>query len=66
MIEDTLKVAIDTIKTIADTTPVKAVTETTIWQDKSLMQVFAIVGGIILILFGLYIWDVIVEKKSKK
>ena len=67
-IVDTTKAVIDTVKTVIDSTAVEAVknvaTETTIWQDKSLMTVFAVVGGIILILGGLWLWDVLADRKE--
>lgn len=67
-IVDTTKTVIDTLKTAVDSTAVETVknvvAETTIWQDKSLMTVFAVVGGIILILGGLWLWDVLADRKE--
>lgn len=66
MITDTLKVVTDTVKTVADSTAINTITETTIWQDRALMETIGIIGGIIVVLVGILIWDVIAEKKSKK
>lgn len=68
---DTTKTVIDTLKNVVDSTAVEAVSKpivenTTIWQDKALMEVFAIVGGILLILVGLLVWDIIDEKRNSK
>jgi len=72
-IVDTVKTAVDTLKTAIDSTGVDStavetvknvVAETTIWQDKALMQTLAIVGGIILILGGLWLWDVLSDRKK--
>lgn len=64
-ITDTLKTAVDTVKTVVDTTLSETATQP-IWQDRALMETIAIVGGIVLVLLGIIIWDIIIEKKSKK
>jgi len=66
MIIDTLKTVADTVTTAIDSTVVNTITETTIWQDKALMETIAIVGGILLFLVGFLIWDVVSEKQLKK
>lgn len=67
-IVDTTKAVIDTLKTTVDSTAVdtvkNVVTETTIWQDKALMETLIIVGGIVLILLGFIVWDVISDRKK--
>jgi len=64
-ITDTLKTAVDTVKTVANTTLSETPTQS-IWQDRALMETFVIIGGIILIYLEIIIWYVIKEKKSKK
>ena len=70
---DTTKAVIDTVKTAIDSTVVdttavdtikNVVTETTIWQDKALMEVIIIVGGIILVLGGILLLDVLSYRKK--
>jgi hypothetical protein len=63
-ITDTLKTAVDTVKTVADTTLSETATQP-IWQDRALMETIVIIGGIVLVLLGIIIWDVIKEKREK-
>lgn len=71
-IVDTAKVAIDTVKsaidsTVVDSTAVETVknvvAETTIWQDKALMEVIVIVGGIVFVLCAFLLWDFLADRK---
>ena len=59
---------LDTLKTIVDSTLVNVapVVEKTIWQDKSLMTVFAVVSGIILIGAIFIFLDVRSDRKERK
>jgi hypothetical protein len=63
---DTLNTVVDTIKTAVDTTLVNAapVIEKTIWQDKTLMTTFGIIGGLLLLLIVIIVWDVVEEKRK--
>ncbi len=67
-VADTAKTVVDTVKTVADSTAVKTVTETvantSIWQDKALMQTLAIIGG--LLAFMVIILVTTRDKKEKK
>lgn len=62
---DTLRTVADSTKTIADT--VTSVGEKTIWQDKSLMLSFIVIGGIVLLLaISIFINRDKKPKKEKK
>lgn len=65
---DTLKTVVDTVKAAVDTTLVNVapVVEKTIWQDKSLMTVFAVIGGILLLGAIFIFLDIRSDRKEKK
>jgi len=65
---DTLKIVVDSTKTVVDSTLVNAVpiVEKTIWQDKSLMTVFAVIGGIVLLGAIFIFLDVRSDRKERK
>jgi len=65
---DTLKTVVDSTKAVVDSTLVNAapIVEKSIWQDKSLMTVFAFIGGIILLGTIYLILDARSDRKERK
>ena len=65
---DTLKAAVDSTKAVIDSTLVNVapIVEKTIWQDKSLMTVFAVIGGIVLLGAIFIFLDVRSDRKERK
>jgi hypothetical protein len=68
-IVDTLNTVIDTTKTVVDSTAVNNAINTVtqnsgIFEDKGMVQAAVVIGGIMLILIGILVWDFIEDREK--
>ena len=66
---DTLNTVIDTTKTVVDSTAVNDTINTVVqnsgvFEDKGMVQATVIIGGILLGLIGILVWDILGDRKK--